>query len=391
METIRVAWVNQFDPLHPWAGGAERHIAEVSKGLVRLGNDVTVFAERFHQSPREEWTDGVKIIRPGSRLGIHLWATEYFRHTTDFDVVVRDLSKVLPWGPVSSWRAPSVAIVRHINGSVLVREVPFAALGLWAVERSYSRILRDVPVITEARVTAQRLALLGVPLSHVALVRPGVDKAVFSPDAGARSPYPLILYAGRLKKYKRVDLAIRAYSHLRQKLPESRMVVAGEGDDAPRLHRLAEEMGVAPFIEFSGKVATQELVRLYRRAWLHVQPSSAEGWGLTVMEAAACGTPTVAMSGTALDESVGPDCQGYLVHAPNSQKLADSMARCVLDMSAGSTVLGKKMVEYASHFEWTEATKTFDGIVRRVSQSARWPTSWYEEAVAPWTVKSQVP
>jgi glycosyltransferase involved in cell wall biosynthesis len=172
METIRVAWLNQFDPLNPWAGGAERHIAEISTRLVEAGHEVTVFAERYLNSTREESLGGVRIVRPAGRLGMHLWAAESFRGSQPFDIIVRDLSKVLPWGPTSGWRIPSLAIVRHLNGSVLVNEVPLAAPALWTVERAYGRLLRDVLVVTEARATARRLVAIGIPPSHITLLKP---------------------------------------------------------------------------------------------------------------------------------------------------------------------------------------------------------------------------
>lgn len=371
MDSLRIAWLNQFDPLNPWAGGAERHIAEVSKGLVELGNEATIFAERFAGSRKDESFHGVNIVRPSSRFGIPLWAASYFRHTTEFDVVIRDLSKALPWGPVGGWQAPSIAIVRHLNGPILVREVPLFALPLWAVEHSYGRFLRGIPVVTEARTTARKLARLGIPLTNISLLRPGVDKTIFSPCPGTRSEGPLILYVGRLKRYKRVDLALRAFRSLHEELPASRMIVAGEGVDSARLQRLSDQLGLSPYVDFVGKVDLRSLVELYRQAWLNVQPSSAEGWGYTVMEAAACGTPTVAVAGTALEESVGPDCQGYLALTPDPRTLADAMSRCLSDMASRTVPIERRMVEYASHFEWKDTCASFSAIVRRAIDQSR--------------------
>lgn len=371
MESLRVAWLNQLDPLHPWAGGAERHIYEVSKRLVQNGHDVTIISERFRGSPVEDTIGSVKVIRPGNRFGIHLWAAAYFNEAGQFDIAVQDLSKILPWDLLGSWAVPSIAIVRHLNESALLGEIPLAAPVLWATERSYGLLLRRTPVVTEARCTAERLVNFGVPGSSITLVRPGVDHSVFTPDPSFRSPTPLIVYAGRLKRYKRVDLAMRAFAIVRKSVSNARMIVVGDGVDAPRLHLLRERLGLSSEIDFLGKVSPAELVNCYRRAWVHVQPSSAEGWGYTVMEAAACGTPTVAFAGTALEESVGPDCQRYLARSTTPVAFANAIACCLEDMSARPGDIARQVWEYAEEFDWERSTGAFGALLRHALDKPR--------------------
>lgn len=371
LETLRIAWLNQFDPLHPWAGGAERHIYEVSKRLVAKGHSVTIFGERFRGGPREQWLDGFRISRPAGRFGIHLWAQTHFARDRQYDMVVQDLSKILPWQLGATWDTPSVAFVRHLNGSLLLNEVPVAAPTLWATERLYSWWLRSTPVITEAASTASSLSRRGIPSGSISLVPPGVDHAIYTPGHGDRSPYPLVLYAGRLKRYKRVDLAIRAFAEVRRHVEACRMVVVGDGADASRLHRVAAGAGLSQFVEFTGKVDTSTLVDYYRNAWVHVQPSSAEGWGYTVMEAAACGTPTVAIVGTALEESVGPECKSYLARSADALTLGSSLERCLNDMRSGESEFKQKMVQYAMQFDWEASATQFLDVLKRHVGSPR--------------------
>jgi hypothetical protein len=125
MQELRIAWLNQFDPLHPWAGGAERHIAEVSRRLVQQGHSVTIIAERFPGQPEQELSHGVTICRPGGRVGVHLWALANYRSIGKFDIVLHDLSKVLPWNFGRADSTPVIAIVRHLNGRILMKETPW--------------------------------------------------------------------------------------------------------------------------------------------------------------------------------------------------------------------------------------------------------------------------
>ena len=364
MESRRIAWFNQFDPFHPWAGGAERHILEISSRLAGMGHSVTVIAERYRGLSRESEIDGFRILRPGGRLGVHLWAAANASRLRDYDVVVQDLSKILPWHRANRGRVPSVAIVRHLNGRGLMDEVlPMEGLALWGAERLYGRLLNGMPVLTESAVTRSALIRLGVHSGSIRLLRPGVDHSVYSPDLARRAPAPLILYAGRLRRYKRVDLALGAMTYLQHDWPEARMIIAGEGADSERLHQLTHDFGLGSKVTFTGRVEVEELVDLYRSAWVHVQPSAAEGWGYTVVEAAACGTPTVALKGTALEESVGPHCQPYHLDTPTPAALARALSRCLHDMQQGRNRLAQAMSSYSASFDWDSTTQAFAQVL----------------------------
>src|SRR5262249_54247153 len=129
----------------------------------------------------------------------------------------------------------------------------------------------------------------------IRVILPGVDADRYTPDPSVeRASDPTFLYVGRLKRYKQVDVAIRALSRVREHYPRARLQVAGSGDDRPRLERVAAQAGLADAVEFLGFVAEQQKLELYRRAWAVVLPSLKEGWGITNVEAAACGTPAIA-------------------------------------------------------------------------------------------------
>jgi glycosyltransferase involved in cell wall biosynthesis len=157
---------------------------------------------------------------------------------------------------------------------------------------------------------------------------------------------------------------MRAFAALKRDLAESKMLVVGEGVDSARLRALSTKLGILDCLEFTGKVSTSDLVHIYRRAWVHVQPSSAEGWGYTVLEAAATGTPTVAVAGTALDESVGPDCRKYLAHSADPDRLAESLELCIMDMRDEPDMIAKRMIAYASQFDWNLTAKSFEALLR---------------------------
>ncbi|MCI4337327.1 MAG: glycosyltransferase family 4 protein [Thermoplasmata archaeon] len=381
---LSVLWLNQLDPLHPWAGGAERHIAEVGRRLVARGHRVTVVAERFGALPVTDSHEGLEIVRPVRRGFVHAWVLANARRLIerfDVDVVVGDLSKIVPWGRRSLGGRPLVSIVRHFNGRTVFGEVPFPTPPvLWAIERTTPWFLRRSRVVTEARGTAEVLSRLGVPPESISLVPPGVDSHVYHPDPDRRSPTPLVAYVGRLKRYKRVDLALRAFRAVLRTQPKAQLHVAGDGTDRERLIELAHKLGLGTSVRFLGSLPEAAVASLYQRSWVHVQPSAAEGWGLTALESMASGTPVVAFDSGALRESVGPLCADLLALDGDVDSLAEAILRGLGRPESSHPLVASRLAQYAASFSW-EATSSgyaqvFAGAALPVPRQRRLPSPW---------------
>lgn len=369
--SVSILWLNQLDPGHPWAGGAERHIEEVGRRLAARGHRVTVVAESFPGLPREESLHGMRILRPVPRGLLHAWVVTNARRlveTYSVDVVVGDLSKIVPWGRHSLGGAPMVSVFRHFTGRTIFAEAPFpVAPILWTVERLVPTLLRRSEIITESHATAAILAELGAEEAEIALIPPGVDFDRFSPDPSVRSPTPLIAYVGRLKRYKRLEHALRAFALLRQQAPNAEFHIAGGGTDHDRLVARARDLGLSDCVRFLGSLPVEEVVQLYRRAWVHVQPSSAEGWGLTALESMACGTPVVAFAAVSLPETVGPLCQDLLAADGDVRSLAMAMARGLARPERSDPAAARRLAEYARGFSWDFTTERY---AERIAQVA---------------------
>jgi glycosyltransferase involved in cell wall biosynthesis len=377
-----ILWLNQLDPLHPWAGGAERPIAEVGRRLVRGGNQLTVVAEQFGPLRAAETWEGIEIVRPVRRGLLHAWVLANARRLVErlrADVVVGDLSKIIPWGRRGLGGKPLVSIVRHFNGRTVFGEAAFPAPPLlWTIERGTPWLLRRSRIITEARATADVLTNLGGPRTAVTLVPPGVDTVQYRPDPTRRSRTPLVVYVGRLKRYKRVDLALEAFRLVLRHRPDARMEIAGGGTDHDRLVEHAHDLGVAGSVRFHGPGTLDDITALYQRGWVHVQPSAAEGWGLTALESMACGTPVAAFDAAALRESVGPLCADLLAPDGNVEELSQSILRGFERTERATAESTTRLVEYASSFSWES---TAAGYARVLGQAdlglgSALPTRW---------------
>jgi glycosyltransferase involved in cell wall biosynthesis len=203
--------------------------------------------------------------------------------------------------------------------------------------------------------TRDDLVARGIPAGRITVIYPGVDAQWYSPDpAVARAAAPAFLYVGRLKRYKGVETALRAFALARRVRPDLGFDVAGQGDDLPRLQRLAAALGLGAAVRFRGFVPELEKRDLLRRAWAVVFPSPKEGWGISNVEAAACGTPALASDSPGLRESVRHGETGYLVPHGAVQALADRMLEVAADRDLVER-LGRGARSFATSLSWDAA------------------------------------
>ena len=136
------------------------------------------------------------------------------------------------------------------------------------------------------------VSLLHIPRPQIDVVHNGLGHA-FSPG-GTKTAHPSIVAVARLVPVKRHDLLIRAAAVARQQVPDLTLTIVGEGYEREALDAVIRELDAEPWVHLTGRVDETELVRLYREAWVAASASAREGWGLSLTEAAACGTPAVA-------------------------------------------------------------------------------------------------
>lgn len=369
--------MNWQDRRNPRAGGAEIHLHEVFGRLADRGHDVDLLCSGFDGAAARERVDGIEVFRVGGRHTFPLHARRHYRRhlrPRKPDVIVEDLNKVplfTPrWGDV-----PVVGLVHHLFGATAFREASFpVALATWLLERPLPRVFAGVPMVAVSRSTKSDLVRRGFEAAAIDVVPNGVDLDRYRPDPDTpRFERPTVLYLGRLQRYKRVDLVVRAVARLRQRGVDLRFVVGGKGDDRARLEKLARSLGLSDSVEFSGFVSEDLKLELFRRAWVHVLTSPKEGWGITIVEAGACGTPSVASDAPGLRDSVRDGETGLLVPHGDVDALADALARMVDDDDLRSR-LGSAAVGYARTLSWDSATDRIEAILdRRVAAAPSRP------------------
>jgi glycosyltransferase involved in cell wall biosynthesis len=368
---VKILVVNWLDRLNPLAGGAETHLHEIFGRLATGGHQVSLLSSGFPGAASREQLDGMTVHRVGARLTFGLRVPGYVKKVLNpegFDVVVEDLNKVPVFMPY--WAsAPVVLLVHHLFGGVAFQSAsgPIAA-ATWLLERTVPWAYRTLPAMAVSESTVEDLRERGLTNQEIAVVPNGVDLDHYCPsDTDSEFPEPTILYLGRLKRYKGVDLILRAVARLREEGLPVRFLVVGKGDAEEHLRGLHRTLGLGKVVEFLGYVDEREKLSLLRRSWVHVLTSPKEGWGISIMEAAACGTPTVASHSPGLRDSVQDGETGRLVPHGDIGALAEAV-RFLIENDAARQAMGTKALSFARSFTWEDsAQKTEEFLEARVA------------------------
>ena len=357
---MRILLVNWNDRENPQAGGAEIHLHEIFGRLARAGHQIDLVVSGWPGASAQATVDGMRVHRVGGRNSFALLGRGAARRllaTNPYDIVVEDINK-LPLFLASATRLPFCVIVPHLFGTTVFAETnPVVASVVWTAELPIPWAYRRAAFHAISDSTKADLVARGVPADRVAVIYPGVDAHWYCPDASVRrAPVPTFLYVGRLKRYKGVEYALRAVAAARARGTDLRLDIAGKGDDRPRLEALARDLGLGAAARFLGFVADEEKRRLLRESWAVVFPSPKEGWGITNVEAAACGTPAVASDSPGLRESVRDGETGYLVPHGDVPVLTERLMALANDPPQVER-LGRAGRRFAEGLTWDRAAE----------------------------------
>ena len=360
---------NWRDLRHPEAGGSEQHVETVARILAADGHRITILCAKVAGRPADETRDGVRYLRAGGRFGVYLGAAwALLARQVRPDVVV-DVQNGLPWLSRLVTRKPVVVLLHHVH-----REqwpIVFGNLGSlgWLLESQLApRLYRRSRYLTVSECTRAELAGQGIGPARVTVAYNGTPEPV--PSAAARSGTPRVVVLGRLVPHKRVEIVIRAAAALRDRFGNLEVDVVGQGWWADELAALARKLGVEDIVTFHGFVDEEAKADLLARAWVGALPSVKEGWGLSVVEAASHGTPSIAFSRAGgLAESILDSRTGVLVDGDEDAYIA-ALAELLADPER-CAVLGRQARVYASEFSWDVTAATFARVLTEVTDRTR--------------------
>lgn len=332
----------------PEAGGSEVHADHVLRRWAAAGLDVVHRTSAAEGQPAESVRHGYRVVRRGGRYDVFARAAAAEvagRHHGRADALV-EIWNGVPWlGPV--WfRGPRVVWLHHVHGPMWdqIFPRPLAAAGRLMETRLAPPLYRRSRVVTLADASRDELGHLG--FRRVEVVPPGID-ASFSPG-GTRSAEPLVVAVGRLAPVKRPLELLEACAQARREVPDLRLVVVGDGPLRDEVATRVTALDAGGWVTLAGRVDHASLVDLYRRAWVVASASLAEGWGMTLTEAAACATPCVVTDNVGHRGAVGP---GAGVIVPEPAGIGPALA-AVLSDGRRRSAMAAAALDHAATLTW---------------------------------------
>jgi glycosyltransferase involved in cell wall biosynthesis/O-antigen/teichoic acid export membrane protein len=356
------------DWTHPQGGGTGRNLLEQVTRWLASGHRVSVIACGYEGCRRLERQGDLTVHRVGGRSTVFprtIWRQSRGL-VPDADVALEIVNGITFLTPL--WlRMPRVTLIHHIHRGHYVREMGRkGAIPAFLLETAPLTLLyRGSRFLTVSRASAHEIAEHGIPAAQIAVNHNGLAADALGP--GQRDPEPTLLYLGRVKRYKRIELLLDVL----EGIPEARLQVAGEGEHRPALEAEIERRGLSERVLIHGFVSEERKRELLQRAWVHVTASSAEGWCLAVSEAAACGTPSAALAVGGLQESIRHGETGLLADTPS--ELVEQTRQLVHDAELRER-LGRQARVHASELSWDRtAERTLETLEAERARPPRAP------------------
>jgi glycosyltransferase involved in cell wall biosynthesis len=362
---VKVLILHRKDVTNPEVGGGTLYTHRIASHLVEKGHEVTLICANYPGGNREDNIDGVNVLRLGTKYSTHLLAPIQYvmKYRTKTDVLI-DVVNGPPWFSPLYSKVPKIAVIFQPFTGVFFLELskPLASM-MCIVERIYPYIYCNMPVVTLSPSVRNELVKKGISKENIFVIPPGIDLEKHT--SGRKSAVPLILYVGRLKKYKGIDHLIMSMREIRKKVRDARLLIVGKGDYMSELTGLTETVGLKDAVEFCGYVSEEKKIELLKKAHVLVIPSIEEGWGIPIIEAAACGTPAIGTNTSGLRDSIIDEKTGLLVPYGKPNTLAKKIVR-VLENDDLRRRLSSNAMEWAKNFDWEKRLWTFERIVAAI-------------------------
>lgn len=379
----RILFLNWRDLRNPDAGGAEVYAEQIASRFSHAGAHVTLFTSDFATAAPNDWDRDYLVIRDGGRLGVYRAAARHLRKYGDrYDAIV-DCQNGIPffsplWTPKT---AATVGVVHHVHQDQFDMYLPWPAnrIGRLLEGPIATKVYGDRPFVAVSPSTRaemrRRLHVRG-PI-HV------VPNGVSTPPSSTalRSVSPSIGVVTRIVPHKRLHLLVRAVPELLRIWPDLRVTIAGTGPGLAQLEQEVRRLGIESVVDLPGRVTEQEKSDLLRSAWLTVVPSLAEGWGLTVLEANALGTPAVAFDVPGLQDSVRDGRTGWLV--PSEDDLTPTLIQALRQLGdpAREAAIRAECLRWARGFTWDATSERLARVLLGEMARKQLNVSWHRRAI----------
>ncbi len=348
------------DTKHFESGGSEIYVHNIARRLARK-NNITLFTSQPGNLNDKDIIDDVKVVRKGNFVTVYIWAfiyyMLYFRRLTDF---VIDVENGIPFFTPLFCRKPKLMIVHHVHKEQWFKQFifPIAILGYFLESVLMPLVYRGNSVVTVSPSSLDDLKKLGFADKRIYLAYNSIPNRVGG--TYKKSSFPLITYIGRIKSYKRIEMAVKTCKFLLKDFPNLKLVIGGAGDYLESIKKLVIKLKIQDNVEILGFVSEKEKWEYLQKAWVFLTPSMKEGWGITTIEAASCKTPAVGFDVPGIRDSIRDGLTGVLV---DKEKDFYTAVGDLIEDKDFRKKLGYNAKKWADFFSWGNSAAVFEEAI----------------------------
>ena len=333
---MNILWMTWKDLSHPLAGGAETVNEELAARLAVDGHAVRFIVGAYPNAVTSEERNGFEIIRLGGRFSVYWKAYRYYKqHLRGWADLVIDEVNTIPFFARWYVKERNIIFIHQLAREIWFYQMPFplSVIGYLA-EPIYLRALRKSDVITVSQSSKADLVRYGFDPARIHVISEGIRMQPL-PDLEhiEKYPQPTVLALGSVRAMKRTLHVLEAFERAKAVLPDLRLIIAGDDNNAYglKLRARAAASKYADAIRILGKVNTDTRAELMQKSHLLAVTSVREGWGLVVTEAASQGTPAVVYDVPGLRDSVRHNETGVVCERNRPDVLAGNIVSLLQD------------------------------------------------------------
>ncbi|MCL1947266.1 MAG: glycosyltransferase family 4 protein [Chitinivibrionia bacterium] len=361
---------NWRDIKHPRAGGAEVHLHGIFEPIAKAGNKIFVVSSGFAGGAAKENINGIQIIRVGNEMSypFEVWKN-FKKYEEEFspDIIYEDFNKLPLFTPIITKR-PKLIQMHHLWLTSIFREASFiAACIVWLGEQTLRFFYRNEQFVVVSDSSKKELKRYGIKDEKIEIIHNGIDDNFYvpSPERDVEKCEKYLLFVGRLQKYKGILDVCETFEKVLKKFPDLKLKIAGNGTFRAKLQKWIKKRNFNEKISLLGFISQDEKLRLLQRAFLLVQPSYKEGWGLTVIEANACGVPVVANNAPGLCDSVVDGKTGLLYKFGDTCDAAKKIIELIENPQKYGE-LSSNCLTWSQKFKWQKASDETFNLLKKI-------------------------
>lgn len=365
---------------YPEIGGAENYSYNIAKGLVKKGFKVTVLCSTKLGKDKTETIDGINVIRQKPdfivsntpvKFNLYFTVSKLLREEK-FDLV--NSHTPVPYYADMACYAAKRANVRFIltyhNDNTHPNFLVNALCNIYNYTLNKLTLKWSTKIITPSPYCFHESKFLLAHKDKLSWIPPGVNMKKFYPGKSylvhTRYNIPkkakIVMFVGQMGKFhkhKGVDILIKAFKSVSEKIPSAYLVLVGKGDMVEEYKKISKELGIADKVIFTGFVSDEELPEYYRSAdVVALTPTTVqEGFGMTLIEAMACGKPVIGTRIGGIKYIINEGENGFLVDVGDVISLGNLMIKLLSDKNLFKIMRKNRTKTAEEKFSWVGSTE----------------------------------